>query len=188
MRNVQRLVERRRVQAFGTRNGWVMKGEGGVSMAGKQWSEEELEFLKENYVSKNSCAMIAEKLGRGVRAVYSKANRLGLRVKWDYRRVDKDGYVELVLGSSLKTREHRYVYENYHKLKLKGNDHVHHLDEDKQNNHIDNLILVSPSNHNRLHGMIDRRDIEGLLEFKENLLKHDILKYETWLKSFIDVI
>lgn len=157
-------------------------------MAGKRWTEEELNYLKENYKNKNSCKEISEKLGRSVRAVYTMSDRLNLKIKWDYKRVDKDGYVELILGSSLKVREHRYVYENFHNIKLNSNQHIHHLDEVKNNNSIDNLIVVSPSNHNKLHHLIDIRDLKGLELFKKNILEHDVPKYETWLCSFNNMI
>lgn len=154
-------------------------------MAGVRWSETEIQYLKDNYVAKNSCAKIAKYLGRTVRAVYTKADRLGLKVQWDYERVDKDGYIEVVLGSSVKQRKHRYVYEQYHKIKLNSKEHIHHLDEDKRNNNIENLVCVSPANHNVLHAMIIKRDVEGLFEFKKHLLPHDIHKYESWLSTFL---
>jgi len=148
-------------------------------MAGVRWSEQEIEFLKENYVSKNSCKYVAETLG------YTMSDRLGLKVQWEYKRNDKDGYVEIILGSSEKQREHRYVYEQEYGIVLSGKEHIHHLDEDKQNNNIENLIKVSPANHNRLHAMIERKDVEALRKFEEVLLDHDVPKYRLWINSFL---
>ncbi|MGG0667842.1 HNH endonuclease [Lederbergia citrisecunda] len=153
-------------------------------MAGVRWTDAELKFLEENYTSKNSCKYIAETLGRSIRAVYTMADRMGLSVQWEYRRIDKDGYVEVVLGSSVKKKEHRYVYEQEYGIVLSGYEHIHHLDEDKQNNVIENLVMMSPANHNRLHAMIERKDIEALRKFEAVLLYHDVPKYQKWLNSF----
>ncbi|KXZ22404.1 HNH endonuclease [Bacillus nakamurai] len=154
----------------------------------KKWSEGELSFLKENYDSKHSCSRIATKLKRTERSVYTMAERLGLKVTWDYRRIDKDGYIEIILGSSKKTKEHRMVYEKETGIKQKPSDHIHHLDEDKKNNKIENLILLNPSNHNRLHFLINKNDLKGLREFTEVLQEHDKRKYLKWLESLSNVI
>lgn len=47
--------------------------------------------------------------------------------------------------------EHRYVMENYLKRQLTKDEVVHHLDGVKDNNHINNLIVLSHRDHNLLH-------------------------------------
>jgi len=39
---------------------------------------------------------------------------------------------------------------------------LHHIDGDKRNNHINNLALISPSGHQRLHRMLDLARGKGL--------------------------
>ena len=46
-------------------------------MAGKAWSQEELQFLKEN-IDKLTTGQIAKELGRSRYAVYLKARQLGI--------------------------------------------------------------------------------------------------------------
>jgi len=48
-------------------------------------------------------------------------------------------------------REHRLIVENFNGRYLKPNEHVHHIDHDKLNNDISNLIIVSPSEHAKVH-------------------------------------
>lgn len=50
-----------------------------------------------------------------------------------------------------RKRMHVYVWEHYNGKIPKGY-HVHHIDEDKSNNSIENLELLSSSEHLSLHG------------------------------------
>ena len=47
--------------------------------------------------------------------------------------------------------EHREVMEKHLGRKLKPNEHVHHIDGNPRNNAIDNLMLVSASEHAKIH-------------------------------------
>lgn len=49
-----------------------------------------------------------------------------------------------------KIRLHRYIWEKFHGEIPKGY-HVHHIDKNKNNNDIENLILLSPKEHGSLH-------------------------------------
>jgi deoxyuridine 5'-triphosphate nucleotidohydrolase len=61
--------------------------------------------------------------------------------KPDHPNAQKDGYIF----------EHRYVMSQHLGRSLTNEEHVHHKDENKLNNEIDNLEIVSLSEHTRLH-------------------------------------
>lgn len=52
---------------------------------------------------------------------------------------------------NFRKRLHRLIYEDYHKVTLLPNAFVHHIDGNKLNNSIDNLTLMSPSEHSSHH-------------------------------------
>jgi hypothetical protein len=55
-------------------------------------------------------------------------------------------------------REHRKIMNSYYGVKLPSNIHVHHLDGNKKNNEIGNLIILSNIEHTKLHMQL-RKDM-----------------------------
>lgn len=47
--------------------------------------------------------------------------------------------------------EHRYIMQEYIGRKLERNEYVHHINGDKMDNRLENLMIISPLEHNRLH-------------------------------------
>lgn len=74
---------------------------------------------------------------------------------WNKRkRLNKNGYV-LIKEKNKLEYEHRIVVEKYIGRKLNKTEVVHHLDENKQNNKIENLMLFeSNSEHQKFHTKI----------------------------------
>lgn len=64
--------------------------------------------------------------------------------------ITKQGYKEISIKGR-KILEHRFIMENYLKRKLKKQEHIHHLNRNKLDNRIENLIPMSSSEHIKLH-------------------------------------
>jgi len=72
---------------------------------------------------------------------------------------------------------YRKIYEKHFNLSLPKNFDVHHIDGDRCNNKIKNLIPLPKKFHKCLHnwvGLIDRESIESLLLWYNNAMKKGI--------------
>ena len=86
---------------------------------------------------------------------------MGLRSKhpsWKGgRRIDKNGYVRVYSPNHPRAdkpgyvKEHRIVMEKHLNRYLTREEHIHHINGDKTDNRIDNLQIVSSSEHNKVH-------------------------------------
>jgi len=80
---------------------------------------------------------------------------LGIHIKREHKEalVSKDGYRWVWVGRAYTgtgqsfMQEHRYVMEQALSRRLLPFEHVHHIDGNRQNNSIENLMLVSPQTH-----------------------------------------
>ena len=82
---------------------------------------------------------------------YSEDSKVAKIDGYRFIRDDKTGYY-LCTQIPGNKRLHRYVWEKYNGT-ISDGYHVHHKDHDKANNSIDNLELLSASEHSRLHGI-----------------------------------
>ena len=60
-------------------------------------------------------------------------------------------------------REHRLVMEEHLGRKLAESEHVHHIDGNKSNNSLINLVIIPNSEHMKIH-YLRRKTINGLLQ------------------------
>lgn len=74
--------------------------------------------------------------------------------------------------------EHRYVMEIHLNRELQNKEHVHHLDNDVNNNDISNLIVLSNEDHAKLH-----RFLEFELLGHKSLFEIECLHCKTMFKS-----
>jgi len=72
---------------------------------------------------------------------------------WNYKKgyyITKDGYKEFG-GKKDKIHEHRRVLEDYLDRKLLSTEIVHHINEDKLDNRIENLMICTRAEHINIH-------------------------------------
>lgn len=73
-----------------------------------------------------------------------------IRFKPSVKDVRKTPYHQ-IMRNGKKVREHRYVMEQHLGRPLLAHEHVHHVDGDGWNNRIENLQLINPREHSKLH-------------------------------------
>jgi hypothetical protein len=60
-------------------------------------------------------------------------------------------YKQLVTPDGRSMREHRWVMEQAIGRRLTSSEHVHHIDGNPKNNTISNLVILSNSEHQKVH-------------------------------------
>ncbi len=92
-------------------------------------------------------------------AVKSKMSKISIGDK----KIDREGYVHIFVDKEWKyhktwsthgigwVREHVYIISESLKRMLFRGEQIHHIDGVKANNNIDNLVLLSASEHKRAH-------------------------------------
>jgi hypothetical protein len=84
--------------------------------------------------------------------------------------IASDGYVQVYLGPRKYRKEHFLVMEEALGRRLAPVEVVHHIDGNKQNNKLDNLVrLVNESHHQRVHNSLYKLSLDlvraGLIQF-----------------------
>lgn len=96
---------------------------------------------------------------RGPRGPYAKSHGEAVskaRNAWAEKhakgtRINSQGYVEYTRGPHKGKRVHVVLIEERLGRRLRSDECVHHIDGDRQNNHINNLALMTFAAHARLH-------------------------------------
>ena len=124
----------------------------------RRWTPGEDALLRE-LRGTMALAFIAEELGRSLHAVAQRCVRLGITEPptTNGRIVATNGYVMVRMPDHPNADSRGYVYE--HRLvveedlgrPLGSDEHVHHINGDKQDNRLKNLAVLSPADHRRAH-------------------------------------
>ena len=88
------------------------------------------------------------------------------QLAWNNKGKNCDGYIKVITIDGRRIRKHRYVMEQYLGRKLHESEIVHHRNEDRKDNRIENLEILSRAEHNRIHVIPSRRRrkmISGIL-------------------------
>ena len=99
--------------------------------------------LKGKQLGKKRSPEVCRKVSLG-RRKWARENAKGYRV-------NTNGYYEYTMGINKHRHVHVVVMEKYLGRKLKANEVVHHIDKNKHNNSINNLQVMTASDHARLH-------------------------------------
>lgn len=129
---------------------WIMKKLNLRHYKSIKYSEDEIKFIKKNY-PKYGSKYCAEKLNRSINAINKKIKKLGLEINWKYEYIDGNGYVKNCEDRNHRYLVHRKIMEEHIGRKLKPTEIVHHIDGNKLNNDISNLMIVSRKEHIRIH-------------------------------------
>lgn len=78
---------------------------------------------------------------------------------------EKGPYQKVTIKSKTRVLSHRIIYEKFHKIKIPKYHVIHHIDGNHKNNSIDNLQMMTLSEHTRLHS-IERAEIINKLKLK----------------------
>ena len=101
-----------------------------------------------------------ERARGGYQVVYRESEEDDWKPCYVERKDKREGYWRVYLGNSYDARcckekpvyLHRLVYSFFYKLPLGlFGEHVHHIDHDKSNNSLDNLVLLPDSVHTQVH-------------------------------------
>lgn len=94
-------------------------------------------------------------------------------MKTKYGKALPNAYGHMVIsgGKYRGKRLHRLIYEDTFKIKIPDDYDIHHIDEDKTNNDINNLVLMTHEDHTILHkSNLEWRVIKkGINEYGEQL-------------------
>lgn len=125
-----------------------------------KWTEEHKDYVKTNY-EELGARPIADYLGIPIGRVNKMAQELGVKYKPKDEYICSQGY-KVIGKSSNRIYEHRKVIQEHLGRELLPTEIVHHIDGNKLNNDISNLVITTRAEHIEEHR-------ELLLESKNNI-------------------
>ena len=96
-------------------------------------------------------------------------------------RVNRQGYLETTIRRK-RILQHRWFMEKYLKRKLRKDEFVHHLNGNKQDNSIDNLLILNSGLHSQKHrGIVKENKI--MRQLLSNALNDPKGLNKNWVKN-----
>jgi len=97
--------------------------------------------------------MLGKKPSQSHRSKIGEANRANKNGNWKGgRNIDRNGYVRIRIATGVYVLEHRHMIEKKIGRELEPQEVVHHIDCNRQNNKITNLMLLkNQKEHRELH-------------------------------------
>ena len=108
---------------------------------GHNHTEETKRIIREKNTGLKRSEETKRKISLGVKGKY--------RTPESFERINNDGYILIFIGGKYILK-HRYIWEQYNGQIPEGYV-IHHIDEDKSNNNIENLRMMLCGDHSILH-------------------------------------
>jgi hypothetical protein len=113
-------------------------------------------------LSKRNGRGIGKNAGRHIRTEEMRKKMSSTKLKWAEKnakgfRITQSGYVEFTRGKHKGRSQHVVVAEAALGRPLSPQEVVHHKDRNRSNNSVENLMVMTRSEHMRLHRKEDRR-------------------------------
>ena len=132
-----------------------------------KWTPELKEKLKREYGPYGSAPKFSRETGISLHSVYKMAKSLGLKQDPKGSYIHSCGYKVVDRIGSNGVLEHRKIMEEHLGRKLSANEVVHHINGNKLDNQIDNLVVLTRAEHIDIH-----RD--ELLEARDDIVRHSV--------------
>jgi len=116
-----------------------------------KWTADEINILKEYYPTETVEQLLERLPNRSYTSIEKKVTNLKIKKQCSYTYINVQGYLTDCHDRNNKVAIHRKLYEEYHNVKLTSNDIIHHKDGNKLNNSINNLELLTRSEHINRH-------------------------------------
>jgi len=108
-------------------------------------------FSKNSFTSMKDWNNVRKYCGKKCRAIAVGKMNLGMNnARWKGGFIDSNGY-KVICVNGFRCYEHRYIMELQLKRKLLSTEHIHHIDKNKLNNNLSNLLLINNKEHSKLH-------------------------------------